>query len=246
MLSGLELAFALAIVFAGATITGTVGFGMGLVIAPLLLLFVAPQSTVVMINSLMAILLFFVLVQTRAHFDLRLVGGMALGGLAAVPIGVLALDSASPVVLRLTIALVILGLAPLTILNVRLPFSQHRLSGPAVGFLTSLSVTTLGIGGPLAAIYVISRQWPPQVNRASLAFYFMLSDSAAFALYTWVGLVHWDTLANIGILLPSLIGGFGAATLAAKRMNARVFRYTTSVVIIAGGAVLLGREILRL
>lgn len=246
MLSGLELIFALAIVFAGATITGTVGFGMGLVVAPFLLLFVAPQSTVVMVNSLMAILLFFVLVQTRSHLDLRRVGGMALGGLAAVPIGVLALDSASPVVLRLTIALVILGLAPLTILNVRLPFSQHPLSGPAVGFLTSLSVTTLGIGGPLAAIYVISRQWPPQVIRASLAFYFMLSDSVAFVLYTQVGLVHWSTVANIGILLPSLIAGFGLATLAAKRMNARIFRFTASVVIIAGGAVLLGREILRL
>ncbi len=246
MLSGLELVFALAIVFVGATITGTVSFGLGLVVAPILLLFVDPQSTVVIVNSLMAILLFFVLLQARSNLDLRLVGGMALGGLAAVPIGVLALDSASPVILRLTIAVVILGLVPLTILNVRLPFSQHPLSGPVVGFLTSLSVTTLGIGGPLAAIYVLSRQWPPQVIRASLAVSFMLSDVAAFALYTRAGLVHWNTVANIGILLPGVIVGFGLATLAVKRMNARIFRYTAAVVIIAGGAVLLGREIVRL
>ena len=238
--------FALAIVFVGATIMGTVSFGMGLVVVPILVLFVDPQSAVVIVNSLMAILLFCVLVQTRSHLDLRLVRGMVVGGLAAVPIGVLALDSASPAILRLTIALVILGLAPLTIFNVRLPFSQRGLSGPAVGFLTSLSVSTLSIGGPLAAIYVLSRQWPPQVIRASLAFYFMLSDILAFALYTRAGLVSWNTMANIGILLPGVAVGFGLAMLAVKRMNARVFRYTASMVIIAGGAVLLGREIARL
>ena len=98
----------------------------------------------------------------------------------------------------------------------------------------------------MAAIYVLSRQWPPQVIRASLAFYFMLSDILAFALYTRAGLVSWNTMANIGILLPGVAVGFGLAMLAVKRMNGRVFRYTASMVIIAGGAVLLGREIARL
>ena len=72
--------------FVGATVMGTVSFGLGLVVSPILLLFVAPpQSTVVMVNSLIAILVFIVLVQTRSHFDLRLIAGTALGGLVGVP-----------------------------------------------------------------------------------------------------------------------------------------------------------------
>ncbi len=246
MLSGLELVAALAIVFVGATVMGTVSFGLGLVVSPILLLFVAPQSTVVMVNSLTAILLFIVLIHARSHFDLRLIAGTALGGLVAVPIGVLLLDSASPATLRFVIAIVILCLAPLAIANVQLPLAQRRLTGPVIGFLTSLSVTTLTIGGPLVAIYVLARRWPPQVMRASLAFYFLVANILAFGLYTQAGLVDWDTMANIGMLIPSLLLGFGLATLLVRRMDARIFRYAAVTVIIVGGTVLLGREIARL
>ena len=246
MLSGFELVAALAIVFIGATVMGTVSFGLGLVVSPILLLFLAPQSTVVMVNSLTAILLFIVLIHARSHFDLRLVAGTAVGGLLAVPVGVLALDTASPATLRITIAIVILCLAPLAIANVGLPLAQRRMTGPVIGFLTSLSVTALTIGGPLVAIYVLARRWPPQVMRASLAFYFLVINILAFGLYTQAGMVDRDTMANIGMMIPSLLLGFGLATLAVRRMDARVFRYIAAAVIIVGGTVLLGREIFRL
>ena len=246
MLSGLELIIALAIVFVGSVVMGTVSFGLALVVAPVLLLLVPAQSAVVTVNGLMAILLLFVLLQTRRHFDLKLVKGMALGGLAAVPIGVLALDSASPVVLRLSVAVVILGLAPLAIFNIRLPFAHHPLAGPVVGFLTSLSVTTLSIGGLLAGIYALVQRWPPQVVRASLAFYALLSHIAAFSLYPWAGLASRDAIANIGVLVPGVVLGFGVATLIVGRLNERLFRYTAATVIVVGGSVLLGRELARL
>ncbi len=246
MLSGLELVAAMAIVFVGATVMGTVSFGLGLVVAPILLLFVAPQSTVVMVNSLIGILMLIVLISTRRHFDLRLIAGAAVGGLIAVPIGVLALDNASPAILRIAIGIVILGLVPLAIANVELPLAQRRMTGPVVGFLTSLSVTTLSIGGPLLAIYVLARHWPPQVMRAFLAFYFLVANILAFGLYTQAGMVDWDTVANIGMVIPSLLIGFGLATLAVRRMNAQVFRYVAVTVIVIGGTVLLGRELFRL
>jgi len=246
LLSGLELVAAFAIVFVGATVMGTVSFGLGLVVAPILLLFLAPQSTVVMVNSLIGILLLIVLINTRHHFDLKLIAGAAAGGLVAVPIGVLALDNASPAILRIAIGVVILCLAPLAITNVELPLAQRRMTGPVIGFLTSLSVTTLSIGGPLVAIYALARRWPPQVMRASLAFYFLVADILAFGLYTQAGMVDRDTLANIGMMIPSLLLGFGLATVLVRRMDTRVFRYVAVTVIIVGGSILLGREIYRL
>ncbi len=243
MLSGLELFIALAIVSVGAIVMGTVSFGLALVVAPVLLLFLDPQPAVVTINGLMAILLLFVLLQTRRHFDFNLVKGMALGGLAAVPIGVLALDWASPAALRLIIAMVILGLAPLAVFNVRLPFASHPTAGPVLGFLTSLSITTLSIGGLLAGIYALVQRWPPQVMRASLAFYFLLCHIAAFFLYAWAGLVDRDTIANVGMLAPGLMLGFGVATVIVGRMDERRFRYMAATVIVVGGSVLLVREL---
>ena len=246
MLSGLELLIALTAVFVGATIMGTVSFGLALVVAPVLLLFLAPQSVVVIANAIIIVLLALVLLRVRQHLNVRLVGGMVLGGLAAVPLGVLALRSADPTTLRIAIGVVILILGILILLNVQIPLARHRLAGPVFGFLASLSITTLSIGGPLAAIYVIAQRWTPPVMRASLAFFFLATYILAFALYAAAGLVDRATLANVGLLAPGLLAGFGLASLIVSRINESMFRYAALAVIITGSVVLLGRELLRL
>ena len=246
MLNGLELVIALVAVFLGATVMGTVSFGMALVVAPVLLLFLAPQSVVVIANILIVILLAFVLFRVRQHLNWRQMRGMVIGGLAAVPLGVLALRSADPAVLRMTIGGVILILGILVLFKVQIPLARHRMAGPVFGFLASLSITSLSIGGPLAAIYVMAQGWPPPEMRASLAFFFLTNYLVAFALYFAVGLVDLETLANVGLLVPGLLAGFGLANLIVGRINERVFRYAAIAVIIAGSLMLLGREVTRL
>ena len=156
MLSGLELLLALAAVAVGATIMGTVSFGMGLVVAPVLLLFLAPQDAIVTVNAIIPILLAFVLLSTRRHLQWRQLRGMALGGVLAVPLGALLLSAANPTILRIIIGLAILGLGVLNLLNLQLPMARRPGAGLLVGFLTALSITTLSIGGPLAAAYVVA------------------------------------------------------------------------------------------
>ena len=120
--------------------------------------------------------------------------------------------------------------------------AQRRSAGPIFGFFTSLCITSLSIGGPLAAIYVIAQKWPAPVMRASLAFFFLSTYVLAFALYATVGLLDLDTLANVGLLVPGLLVGFGLASLIVGRINEAVFRYVAIGVIISGSVVLLIRE----
>jgi len=132
LLDGWELVIALVAVFLGATIMGTVSFGFALVVAPVLLLFLdPPQSVVVIANILIVILLAFVLFQTRQHLSLRPLLGMVTGGLAAVPLGVVFLNLADPVVLRMAIGVVILVLGTLVLFKVQIPLGRHRLGGSA-------------------------------------------------------------------------------------------------------------------
>lgn len=246
MLSGLELLIALIAVFVGATIMGTVSFGLALVVTPVLLLFLAPHSVVVIANGIIIVLLAMVLWRVRRNLDVRAVAGMAVGGLVAVPLGVLALRAADPTLLRITIGVVILLLGLLILFKVQIPLASHRLAGPLFGFLTSLAITSLSIGGPLAAIYVMAQQWPPPAMRAALAFYFLLNCILAFGLYAAVGLVDRDTLANVGLLAPGMLAGFGLASVIVSRINERMFRYAALAVIFSGSVVLLGRELMRL
>lgn len=243
MLSGLELLIALLAVLVGATVMGTVSFGMGLVVAPILLLFLVPQSVVIIVNGIILILLLGVLFNTRRHFDLGLMWKFGVGGMIAAPIGVLALNTANPTALRITIAVAILFLGALSLFNVQIPLARHRSAGFFFGFLTSLSVSSLSIGGPLGAIYVIAQGWPREVMRAGLAFFFVVSYIVAFIFYAAVGLIDRDILVNIGLLIPALIAGFALATVLVRHMNEGVFRYVAIAVIITGSVTLLVREI---
>ena len=95
------------------------------------------------------------------------------------------------------------------------------------------------------AIYAVAQQWPAQKIRTTLAFYFLLSYLGAFVFYGWAGLLHRETLLNIGILIPALVAGLGLASLLIRRINQRIFRYAVAAVVIAGSVMLLSREILQ-
>jgi len=242
LVTGIELFFSILIVAAASTVIGTVGFGFALVAAPVLLVYLDPQQTVVVINCLIGVTLIMVLARTWRYLDLRASAGLVAGGVAATPVGVLALNAASPSVLRITIAIVIIFLGLFSLRNVQLPFAESRAAGPVFGFLTSLSVTTIAIGGPLGAIYAISQGWKPNMVRASLALFFLVSDIVAVALYWATGLVGKDTLANVGVMIPGTIIGFFAARLLVNRINERVFRHAVIAVVVIAGSVTLLRE----
>ncbi|MCH7738408.1 MAG: sulfite exporter TauE/SafE family protein, partial [Chloroflexi bacterium] len=219
MVTGFELFFSILAVIAAATVIGTVGFGFGLVAIPVFLLYLEPQQTVVVSNSLIAIVMAMVVVRTWRHLRLRASIGLVLGGIAATPIGVLVLNSASPGALRITIAIVIIFLGLFSLSNVQMPLAQRRPAGLIFGFLTSLSNTTIGIGGPLGAIYAIAQKWQAETVRAMLAVFFLTSDVAAFGLYSATGLVGRDTLANIGVMTPGLLIGFVLSAVLVGRIN---------------------------
>ena len=225
---------------------GTVSFGLALVVAPVLLLFLEPRSVVVIANVLIVLLLSVVLIELRSHLQLRQIRGMILGGVIAVPIGVFALKAADPGLLRIIIGLVILILGIMILFNVKIPMVNHRIAGPIYGYLASLSIPALSIGGPLAAIYIMSRQWSSSVMRVSLAFFFVSSYLVGFMLYFAVGLVDSNIIMNVGILIPGLILGFIVAKLLLKRISEGIFRYAAIVVILSGSLMLLIKEMLSL
>ena len=156
------------------------------------------------------------------------------------------LKAADPGSLRIIIGLVILILGIMILFNVKIPMVNHRIAGPIYGFLASLSITALSIGGPLAAIYIMSRQWSSYVMRVSLAFFFVSSYLVGFILYFAVGLVDSNVIMNVGILIPGLILGFIVAKLILKRINEGIFRYSAIVVILSGSLMLLIKEMLSL
>ncbi len=239
-----ELLVSLAVVTAAGVVLGTVSFGFGVVSSPPLLLFLEAKTAIVVVNSLTTILLSLVLLRTWRHIDLQNSKGMILGGTAAAPVGVFVLNIAEPGVLRIVIGVVIVALGLLNLRDKQLPIATFPGSGLFFGFVTCLAVTAISIGGPLGAVYAIAQRWPTQTVRASLAAMFTLSGSLSVALYAASGLYSSHTLVIVGLLTPGVLVGFGLAGLLVGRLNERAFRYVVIALVVLGGGMLLGRELL--
>jgi len=246
LIQGLDLIISLLAVFVGATVMGTVSFGLALVVAPVLLIFLEPHSVVIIANLLIVILLTMVFVKVRQHLQMSKLYGMLSGGLCAVPIGVFALKIANPSILRILIGILILTLGFSLLFKSEIPLAKFKRSGFFFGFIGSLSITALSIGGPVAAAYVIAQKQSPDSMRASLSFFFITTYAFAFILYFFTGLIDIESVINTAVLVPGLIAGFLVANLIVNRINASTFRYIAIGLILIGGTVLLLREILRL
>ena len=244
MLSGIELAIAVAVVTVGGVVLGAVSFGLGMVASPVLLILLGAKPTVVIINTFIVVQLALVLSRTWRHVNFSVSRGLILGGIAAAPIGVFVLNVAEPRVLRVVIGVVIVALGLLNLRELKLPVATFPGSGVLYGFVTCLAVTAISIGGPLGGVYAVAQRWPTQTVRGALAAMFSISSLMAVVLYAATGLYTRDTLINMGILLPGLLVGFAIANPLVSRLNERVFRYVVIALVVLGGTVLLGRELL--
>ena len=122
-----------AIVFAGALVFCTVGFGIGVASFPLLLLLLDPQTAVVVINTVSLFMFALVIWQTRQHIPVRQVLPIAAAGLVGVPVGVFILRDADATILRIAIAALIIALTLLAAFNTRWALAQVNACGNGRG-----------------------------------------------------------------------------------------------------------------
>ena len=225
--------------FAGSAVLGTVGFGIGISTAPILLLVLDAQTVVVTVNTASLLLFLLIIRQTRGHLDARETLPMAAAGLLGVPVGVFVLNAASPAVLRTGIAVVILALTVPAALRWT-PASVPRLVGPVAGFVVGAMLTGSGVGGPLM------RDWDRQAIRGSLALYFLVVEFAGVVGYAFSGLFTVERVVLVLIASGPVLLGFGAATLIGKRIDEALFRRSVIAVIVAASLMVLGQELSRL
>ena len=226
----------------GSTVISTVGFGIGMSTTPILLLVLEAQTVVVVLNTVSLVILVLVINQTRAELPVRETVPISVGGLMAAPIGVFVLSVATPSVLRVSITALIIALTIVTMLNVQPSVPKPRVAGIAVGFVVSLLLTALGIGGPIMVLFLLTRDLSRNALRGGLSLYFLAVEIVAVIGYGVAGLYTQERVALILIVVVPVLAGFGLATLLVRRMNERVFRHAVVAVIMTTSVMVLARE----
>ena len=242
----IEIAIAALVLIVAGFAIGAVGFGFGLTTTPVLLLFLDPQTVVVAINAVAVVAFGLVLIETRDHVPYRELAPTAVAGALGAPIGVYALASLDPSVLRIAISALVLMLTVLVVVKTEWRIPKPQTTGPMLGFGVAAMVTGLAIGGPLLVLFFIGRGMERQGVRSSMAFFFTTMYCTAAIGYVAQGLLTAERLILIVAVVPGMILGYWLSIRLTGRMNEKVFRQAVVSIIAVASILVLVREILSL
>ncbi|PAL22635.1 sulfite exporter TauE/SafE family protein [Sphingopyxis sp. GW247-27LB] len=185
----LTLAGAAAMTFGAAYVRGLTGFGMAIILVPLLGLIIPPAQAVVL-GILMQLLIGPVgLGLIHADADRATALPIGLIAMATTPIGMAVLGVTRPDVARLLITGVAVG-AFVAVLLPKQP-EGHRPGRAAVvgtGVASGILTGFAAMPGPPVVPFYLRRHLEPRVARASMLLIFFLTAIAGTAAALWVGI----------------------------------------------------------
>lgn len=240
-LTGLQIAVALAAALGAAFVRGLAGFGMAILLVPVLGLAIPPREAVVVANWLG---LLIGLVGLRAIIGQSERSAFTISAVAVVatPLGVWLLAVTDPALARLLIALIALGSFVLVLLPKR---PADHLPGPVetggTGLLSGVLTGFAGMPGPPVVPFYLRRAIPPQLARASMMTIFLATSVAGVASALALRVATWREPVFAAALFPAVLLGNWLGHKAFGRIGDTAWRTFTGAVLGLAAAAALWR-----
>lgn len=217
---------------AAALIQSISGLGFGLLIVPPLVLVLGPKDAVIVSNVLATVLSLALLWRQHADVEWRMGLTLFFGSVVGMPLGLLVLVVASPVLLQLVIAIAVLVFTLLLMRGLRV--DKGGLPGDlGVGLVSGVLRTSTSMSGPPVVIYLQGRGVASHRFRATLTAFFALSGSVSVILFA----VSGQLTGKIGLELlpgiPALAAGLFGGGLIYRHINEQRFRVVVYSILIA-------------
>lgn len=225
-----------AMTFAAAGIRGVTGFGMAIVLVPLLALVVRPAEAVVV-----AILLQFligpvglktILADSERPSSLIIAGSAML----ATPLGLWLLARISPDLARILIAGIAISAFLFVLIPKRSTKPLHLVHTIATGLAAGILTGFAGMPGPPVVPYYLRHGVSPLKARASMMLVFFATAIAGTIAALVSGLATTKLIMIALILLPPMLAGNWLGARAFGKMDPVLWRIGVSILL--GGAAL--------
>ncbi|MCA0903332.1 sulfite exporter TauE/SafE family protein [Qipengyuania aquimaris] len=229
-----QLIAALAAAFGSAYVRGLTGFGMAILLVPVLALALTPIDAVLLANFLSIFIGMSEIVRLvrGAERSAWIIAGIVL---LTAPLGFIALSLTTPSVARLIVALIAFS-AFLAVLLPRRPAAQPGMVATGgVGVVSGLMTGYAGMPGPPVVPYYVGRDIPRETAKASMMLIFTIAPFAGLATGAVLEVLDWQlALLALG-LFPAVLIGNKLGDRASGRMPDPVWRTFVGVVL-AGAA----------
>ncbi|MCL4672581.1 MAG: TSUP family transporter [Sphingomonadaceae bacterium] len=233
--TALQIAIALVATLGSAFVRGLTGFGMAILLVPVLALALPPVEAVVTANFLS---LFIGLSEVRRLARDSEKTAWTLGALVllATPLGLYALSLTTPAIARLLIALIALSAFVAVLMPPRGAATPTRLVTGGVGVLSGLMTGYAGMPGPPVVPYYVGRHLPRETAKASMMLVFTMAGFAGIVSGAALGVVRLELALFAAALFPTVLVGNWLGARASGRVSDPVWRAFVGVVL--GGAAL--------
>lgn len=236
------LALALAAAFIAAFVRGLAGFGMAILLVPLLGLMILPVEAVIVSNLLGLLIGLSGLRQTWEAADRT--SALTIGTLAmlATPVGLALLHATDPAWARLLIALVAVMAFVLVLLpphpdGHRPRSAEIAATGLSAGVLTGFA----GMPGPPVVPFYLRQAIPATQARASMLIVFLATSLASSVAGLAMGMAGLrDGVLALALFGPIWIGNWLGGH-AFGRISDRVWRWLVALLLAASGVAALVR-----
>lgn len=229
--TSLQIGAALVAALAAGFVRGLAGFGMALLLVPVLGLTVSPQSAVITVTILG---LFIGTIGLRRILGQAESSAFPIGVFAvlATPLGLWLLRLTDPDLARLLIALVALGAFILVLLPKKAGTHPPGkvvtgLTGIASGVLTGFA----GMPGPPVIPYYLRRAVTPQMARASMMAIFLATSIAGCSAAWLMGMMEPKHAMLAAILFLAIVTGNALGGLAFGKVSPALWRIFVGLVL---------------
>lgn len=225
-----QVGIALVATLASAYVRGLAGFGLAILLVPVLALALKPVEAVLIANmlGLMIGLTEIRWLISQAEKSAWHIAGVVV--LTTAPGMALLAITPTPVA-RLLIALVALSAFVAVLIPPREPETPGRihtlLTGAASGVLTGFA----GMPGPPVVPYYVGRAIPREVAKASMVLVFTIASTTGIASGLALGTMHWRLLLLALALFPVVLIGNALGRRALGKISDRAWRIFAATVL---------------
>ena len=229
------IAAALLAAFGSAFVRGLTGFGMAILLVPILALALSPVDAVLLMNFLSV---FIGLSEIRRLLRGAERSAWVIIALVAVttPIGLYALSLTTPAIARVIIAFIALSAFVAILLPRRGALDHHPATTGGVGVMSGLMTGYAGMPGPPVVPYYVGRDIPRETAKASMLLIFTCASMTGLASGVAMGVLEWSLAVLAALLFPAVLLGNWMGNKASGRIEDRIWRICVGVVL--GGAAL--------
>ena len=222
-----------------AALQASIGFGMGMLAAPVVAI-VDPgllPGTLIMLAVVVTVM---VVLTERQHIDLSGTGWALCGRVPGTVAGALLVSALPDRGLSILLAAVVLVGIVLTTIGWR-P-APHRANLVVAGATSGLLGTATSIGGPPMALIWQSKQGPGL--RGSMSTFFLVGSGLSVVTLAATGSISGEILLLVVVLAPFPILGFALSLVLNRVLSPVSLRRTAIGVSAFGAVVLMGQQLL--